>query len=144
MADRVRLFHGSLPDYVKAVLLPEAAGGVFVHHDASHRFEQVVKDPSALSFVRERIATLAIQDTKLRGRIGHCNFVDAAVRAVFGKNVKHRPIGTVFDETDVEMVDSNRFEGNYFMPGIAEGMPIDVADNRFLYPHPTMTIDGFP
>ncbi|MBE7190307.1 hypothetical protein [Jatrophihabitans endophyticus] len=141
--DRVRLFHGSLPEYVRTVLLPEATSGVFVHHDASHRFEQVVKDLSALSFVREQVLTLAIQDTNLRGRIGYCNFVDAAVWAVFGRDVACEPIGAVFDETQVEMVNPNRFEGNYFMPGVAEGMLIDFDENSFLYPHPTMTIDEF-
>lgn len=138
---KIRCFLGGLPEYVAAVLVPEGRGDVLVQHDASHAFEQVVKDLSALSFVRERVQALAIQDTNLRGKPPHLNFVDAAVFAVLGKDVPHRDIG-IFPTHEV-MLRPNSFEGNYFLADRAEGMLLSLRDLPFRYPHPDLKLEHF-
>jgi hypothetical protein len=144
LATRTRLFHGDLPAYVQQVLLAEddaAAGPVLVHHDAGHRFDAVVRDLASLYFARGRIDTIVIQDTHLRGRPASLIFVDAAVVAVFGRDLKASPIGNVYREGP--LLDPNRFEGNYFLAGAPEGLVIPVADNTWRYPHPSMRLDEF-
>lgn len=140
---RIRLFHGPLVSYVQQVLVPEATGPVFLHHDAAHDFMQVVKDLSALSFARDKLAAIAIQDTHLRGRIKNYAFVDAALYAVFGNGMAFMPTGTAYPETDTLMTTPNAVQGNYFLPGAPEGMILPMAQNQFRYPHPAMTLDEF-
>lgn len=139
---RVRLFLGDLPTYVHRVLMEEPGGASLVHHDGSHDFTQVVKDLSALSFVRNQVLGLMIQDTHLRGRIEHCNFVDAAVYAVFGFNVTCQPMGSSYPEGHPNL-EPNPYQGNYFLPNTREGMFIPFEGNTFLYPHPSMPIEAF-
>ncbi len=138
-AHRVRLFHGDLPAYVREVMLPEAAAGPtgksLVHHDGAHDFNQVVKDLSALSFVRDQLHSIIAQDTHLRGDLAHMNFVDMALAAVFGTGLTFVPIGKIYNEHD-SRTNPNRYQGNYFRPGMAEGMVVPMGANRFLYPHP--------
>lgn len=144
-AGRVRLFHGDVAAYVKAVMLPEAGQGgrCVVHHDGSHEFGQVVTDLAALSFAKERIHTIIAQDTHLRGSLGHMNFVDMALLAVFGGDLNYMPIGKVYQEGDCTSPD--QWHGNYFMPGVAEGMVLPMALNSFKYPHPSARLeDVFP
>lgn len=139
----VRLFWGDLPSYVKAVLLPEAATRTLVHHDGAHDFNVVIRDLAVLSFVRNKVHALIMQDTNLRGRIRHCNFVDAALYAIFGEGMAYAPIGAVYAESNKRMMDPNPYEGNYFLPGAPEGMVIPLQHNTFRYPHPSMTLDEF-
>ncbi len=139
---RIRLFHGDLPSYIRNVVLDGPNIRHIVHHDGAHNFDQVVKDLSALSFVREKILAIIAQDTHLRGAIQHMNFVDMALCAVFGTNMQYVPIGAVYD-AESELTRPNRFQGNYFMPGCAEGMVLPMAANNFAYPHPALTIDDF-
>lgn len=140
--DRVRLFHGDLPSYVQQVMLRESPASALVHHDGSHHFTQVVKDLAALSFVRDQLQGIALQDTHLRGRIEHCNFVDAAVYAVFGFNVACQPIGASYPAGSSQ-TEPNRYQGNYFLPDTAEGMFVPMAGNEFRYPHPSMKLEEF-
>jgi hypothetical protein len=141
-ADRVRLFHGDLPTYVHQVLGNDADCSALVHHDGAHDFQQVVKDLSSLYYVRDRVRGLMIQDTHLRGRIEYCNFVDAAVYAVFGFDMKCQPLGQRYGEGHAAL-EPNRYQGNYFLPNTAEGAFIPFAANTFKYPHPSMKLEEF-
>ncbi|MFD0855755.1 class I SAM-dependent methyltransferase [Actinomadura adrarensis] len=141
-AARIRMFHGDLPTYASAVLKDEAKTHAFVHHDGSHQFEQVVKDLSALYFIRERVHALAIHATHLRGPIVHGNFVDAAVHAVFGARVPFEPLGARFPE-DAPVTEPNRWDGNYFLAGTPEAMYIRFDGLEWRYPHPSMELDEF-
>ncbi len=140
-AERVRLFHGDVPTYVRDVMLKERAGRSIVHHDGAHAFNPVVSDLTALSFVRQHIHTIIAQDTHLRGDLERMNFVDLALNAVFGPDFNYMPIGKVYDEND-DRTAPNPYQGNYFLPGVAEGMVLPLAMNRFHYPHPSMTFEG--
>jgi len=135
---RVRMFHGDLPTYVGRVLMPEDSGGVIVHHDGSHDFNQVVKDMSALYFVRDKLLAVIAQDINLRSRIDMMNFVDLALFAVFGTDVKYASIGSVAEAWEGRTQPDAR-TGCYFIPGVPEGVVIPMAANSFKYPHPDMT-----
>ncbi len=142
-ARRIRLFHGTLPQYVAAAMEGHSDGRLLVHHDGSHEFAQVVRDLSSLSFVRDRLHAIIIQDTHLRGEISFCQFVDLAVYAVFGTEVAYRAIGSAYDATQTEMMTPNRYQGNYFLPDAPEGIIIPMSANRFEYPHPMLTLQSF-
>jgi len=141
-AKRVRLFHGDLASYVRHVMLAEPNRSYLVHHDGSHRFDQVVKDMASLYYARESILAIIAQDTHLRGPVGKLAFVDLALYAVFGTELKFAPIGAVHGETS-PLTRPNQYEGGYFMPGAAEGMVLPMAANRFVYPHPALRIEDF-
>ncbi len=141
-ARRIRLFHGDVPAYVRHVMLEERGRRNIVHHDGDHNFEQVVKDLSALSFVREDLVALIAQDTHLRGTPRFMNFVDMALYAVFGTELNYASIGTAY-HGEGEMTRPNCYQGNYFMPGVAEGVVLPMAANRFLYPHPLLGAEHF-
>lgn len=141
-ADRVRMFHGDLPTYVDRVLLADTKARSLVHHDGSHDFTQVVKDLSALSFVKERLLGVMLQDTHLRGTIEWCNFVDAAIYAVFGFDVNLVPMGSAYPAGH-ELTNPNQYQGNYFMPGAAEGAFVSMESNTFKYPHPSLKLEDF-
>ena len=141
-AKRVRLFQGDLPTYVHDVLIHESATSALVHHDGAHDFNQVVKDLSSLYFVRDKVKSLAIQDTHLRGKIDMFNFVDAALYAVFGFEVACQPLGIRYPEGHMA-VEPNQYQGNYFLPGAAEGACISFAANTFKYPHRSMKLEEF-
>ncbi|MEM7664621.1 MAG: class I SAM-dependent methyltransferase [Pseudomonadota bacterium] len=138
---RVRLFHGDVPAYVREVMLKERARRSLLHHDGAHDFNQVVTDLSALSFARESIHAIIAQDTHLRGTLENMNFVDLALNAVFGPDLNYMPIGKVYDAND-DRTAPNRYQGNYFLPGIAEGMVLPLHANQFHYPHPSMTFEA--
>ncbi|WP_211238568.1 class I SAM-dependent methyltransferase [Actinomadura rifamycini] len=139
---RVRMFYGDLPTYVQKVLLPETSARAIVHHDGAHDFNQVVKDISSLYFVRDRVHSLAIQDTHLRGLIEHFNFVDAAVYAMFGVDVKYEPVGARYEEGS-SVTNPNQWNGNYFLAGMSEGMYIPFEGVEWKYPHPSMDLETF-
>lgn len=139
---RVRMFHGDLPTYVEKVLLEESPVRAMIHHDGAHAFGQVVKDLSALHFARDRVHSLALKGTHLRGDIVHSNFVDAAAYAVFGADVKYEPLGAEFTP-DAPVTNPDQWAGNYFLPGRPEGMYITFGGLDWKYPHRTMTLDAF-
>lgn len=139
-AKRMRLFHGDLPTYVSKVALAEPHRRSIVHHDGSHEFSQVVRDMASLSFIRQQLIAVIAQDTHLRGTAKHMNFVDMALYAVFGVDLKFAPIGTVLGEHH-HMTSPDAFFGNYFMAGVAEGIVLPMAENRFVYPHPSHRIE---
>ncbi|MEV4256777.1 class I SAM-dependent methyltransferase [Spirillospora sp. NPDC049652] len=139
---RVRIFHGDLPTYVRTVLLAEQGTRALVHHDAAHSFDQVVKDLSALYFARDRVHSLAVQDTHLRGSIGYLNFVDAAVYAIYGKGVEFEPLGAAYPAGSA-VCEPNQWDGNYFMAEEPEGMYLRFEGLTWKYPHPSMTLDEF-
>ncbi len=64
---RIRLFHGDLRSYVRAVLNEDECGKYVVHHDGSHEFNDVVRDMASLSFIKKRLCAIIAQDTHLRG-----------------------------------------------------------------------------
>lgn len=138
----VRLFHGDLPTYVRDVLSRESAK-VIVQHDGAHDFNQVVRDLGSLFYVQNKIHSLAIQDTHLRGMPSYFNFVDSAVHAIFGFNLNFKTIGTSYSADNKIMTSPNQYQGNYFMPDTAEGMYIPFEANRFMYPHPSIPLDAF-
>lgn len=139
-AKRMRLFHGDLPTYVRDVMRTETGRCSIVHHDGCHEFNQVVKDMASLFYVRQDLLAVIAQDTHLRGSAKYLNFVDMALYAVFGTDLKFAPIGAVLGEHD-PMTSPDAFYGNYFMAGVAEGVVLPMAANRFLYPHPAHPIE---
>jgi len=139
-AGRIRLFHGDLPTYVREVMLDEPHRRSIVHHDGAHSFDQVVKDMASLSFARESLLAIIAQDTHLRGSLKYMNFVDMALFAVFGTDLKYAPIGKVYDMVHTQTQPDPYF-GNYFMPGVAEGVVLPMAANQFVYPHPQHKLD---
>jgi hypothetical protein len=139
---KIRMFFGDLPTYVRTVLITEPPTRAMIHHDGAHSFDQVVKDLSSLSYVSDRVHSLAIHDTYLRGDIKYLNFVDAAVHAVFGTGVRHEPLGAVYGP-DAPVTSPDQWQGNYFLPGQPEGMFIPFAGLKFRYPHPSMTLESF-
>lgn len=139
---RIRLFHGNLPSYVRAVILAEENDRFLIHHDGAHDFNQVVKDMASLSFARESLCAIIAQDTHLRGTVEHMNFVDLALQAVFGPSMKYAPIGARYEEMD-DRTRPNHYQGNYFVAGAPEGMVLPMAANTFHYPHPDLGIDDF-
>lgn len=141
-AKRIRLFHGDLPTYVRQVAMKERDHRYLVHHDGSHNFNQVVKDMASLYYVREQILAIVAQDTHLRGTVENMNFVDLALYAVFGTDLKFAPIGSSYPEHH-SLTLPNHFQGNYFMPNAPEGLVLPLAANRFHYPHPNLNIDDF-
>lgn len=136
---RVRIFHGDLPTYVARVLTHEDSGRVLVHHDGSHRFNQVVKDMASLYFVRDKLLAVIAQDTNLRGRPDEDIFVDLALYAVFGTDVRYASIGTACEPHE-ERTRPHPTTGLYFLPGVPEGVVIPMAANSFHYPHAGMTL----
>lgn len=140
-AERIRLFHGDLPAYVRTVMLAET-GRTIVHHDGSHDFTQVVRDMAALSFVKDRLLAIIAQDTHLRGRVCHMNFVDMAIYAVFGLDLKYAAIGECYGQGDGR-TSPDQYFGNYFLSDSPEGFVLPMALNRFRYPHPAHSIDDF-
>ncbi len=142
-AKRIRLFHGSLPQYVAKTVEAGNADRLMIHHDGAHDFTQVTKDLSSLYFIRDRLHAIIIQDTHLRGTMEFCNFVDMAVYAVFGTEVAYIPIGSSYSAYQTELVNPNKWQGNYFMPDVPEGIVIPLAQNSFKYPHPSFTLGAF-
>jgi len=142
---RIRMYHGTVEEYVRDVMLPEEAGGrSIIHHDGAHDFNQVLRDLTALSFVRDKLHSIIAQDTHLRGTLEEMNFVDMAILAVFGTGLTYVPIGKVYDAFDPCTL-PNVYQGNYFRPGIAEGMVVPMGANVFHYPHPSATFESmFP
>jgi cephalosporin hydroxylase len=140
-AGRMRLFHGDLPAYVRAVMLAEP-GRYIVHHDGDHRFDQVVRDMAALSFVQDRLVAIIAQDTHLRGRVEYMNFVDMALYAVFGLDLKYAAIGTSYAAADGRTA-PDAYYGNYFVADAPEGFVLPMALNRFRYTHPAQAIADF-
>ena len=138
---RVRLFHGDLPSYVRHNL-DEDAGKYIIHHDGDHNFDQVVRDMGSLSFIKERICAIIAQDTHLRGATKYMNFVDLAMFAVFGLDLKYAPIGTTYGGHDTRTA-PNSYQGNYFMPDASEGFVVPMNVNEFKYPHPAMSMEEF-
>jgi cephalosporin hydroxylase len=142
-AAKVRLYHGDLPSYVRDVLLSDTRAKALVQHDGSHEFEQVVKDLSMLSFVKDRIHSITVQDTHLRGLPHAMQFVDAAVFAVFGYDAKFSAMGTAYAADNQLMTTPNRFQGNYFLPETYEGLCLAISENSFRYPHPSVPLEAF-
>jgi len=142
-AARTRLFFGDLPTYVKKVMLDEQQRRYLIHHDASHTFNVVVRDLAALSFVKDSIYGLMIQDTHLRGgNINSFLFVDAALFAVFGDNMRYIELGVKFPQVTDPAFHYNE-EGTYFNSNQAEGMFIPFAQIQFRYPHPSIKMECF-
>lgn len=141
-AKRIRLFHGDVPSYVRAMLEEGDKSRCIIHHDGAHDFNQVVRDMGALSFVKDRLCAIIAQDTHLRGRPEHMNFVDMAMYAVFGLDLQYVPIGAAYTSIDSRTW-PNEFQGNYFMPDAREGFVIPMDLNDFRYPHIGLKIDDF-
>ena len=139
---RIRLFHGDLPSYVRQVMLKEPDHSYVVHHDGAHDFDQVVKDMASLYYARQSLFAVIAQDTHLRGTVKSMNFVDLALMAVFGQDLKCATIGSAYPEGDSRTA-PNEYQGNYFMPNMPEGLVLPMAANRFHYPHPDLPIDDF-
>ncbi|NIJ20977.1 hypothetical protein FHS95_002669 [Sphingomonas naasensis] len=139
-AKRIRLFHGDLPTYVREVMLAETDRRSIVHHDGCHEFNQVVKDMGALSYVQQSLLAVIAQDTHLRGSAKYLNFVDLALYAVFGTDLKFAPIGKVLGEHD-PLTRPDQYHGNFFMAGAPEGLVLPMAANRFVYPHPAHKLE---
>lgn len=143
VAARTRMFLGDLPTYVKQVMLKESQSGYLVHHDASHLFNVVVRDLAALSYVKNKIYALLIQDTHLRsGDIHSYIFVDAALYAVFGDGLAYAEIGVKHTQDTMPSFQYSD-HGLYFHSHQAEGMFIPFANLSFRYPHPSISLESF-
>ncbi|MHB1221922.1 MAG: class I SAM-dependent methyltransferase [Gammaproteobacteria bacterium] len=141
VAKRTRLFLGDLPTYVHKVLQHENNATHLIHHDASHNFYEVVRDLAALSFVKDKVDGLMIQDTHLRGgNIGTGFFVDAALYGVFGKGMPFFELGVKLNAS-TQPCESSKF-GTYFVDSQPEGMYIPFKLATFRYPHPSIKLES--
>ena len=140
--DRVRLFWGELPNFVQAVAEDPDFDDAVIHHDGSHTFNVVVRDLSSLYFLRNKLHAVLIQDTHLRNSdVNNFCFVDAAVAAVFGHDLRYQPIGAVYANTSHPNGYRRGEQDNvYFVKDRSEGMMIPLAENEFLYPHPNIHV----
>jgi hypothetical protein len=144
VAERVKLFCGDLPTYVRDALMPEQSSSrLLVQLDGSHAFQEVIRDLGTLSYVKDRLIGIMAQDTHLRGIPNGARFIDAALYGVFGGDMQYMAMGSEYGEWQTELVTPNKYGGNYFMPGQPEGMYLPMSHNAFRYPHPDMTIDQF-
>lgn len=144
-ASRVKLYLGDLPLYVRDVLVPEQSQArLMVHHDAGHSFQDLVRDMGALSFVKDRLIGVMVQDTHLRGPPEGMRFVDLGLLGVFGQDLQYVGMGSVYTEEEhPELLRPNQWRGGYFLPDKLEGMYVPMGYNRFEYPHPLITLDQF-
>lgn len=140
---RLRLFRGDLPHYVRDVLALDPGVRAMLQHDGAHSFQQVVLDLGSLYYQRDKIHSLAIQDTHLRGSPRGFRFVDAAVRSIFGADLSFATLGTSYDKSQEIMVRPNAYGGNYFLADAPEGMFVPMSSNRFQYPHPDIPFEEF-
>jgi hypothetical protein len=140
---RVRLFHGSLPQYTAKMIEAGNKDRILVHHDGAHSFPQVITDLGSLYFIRDRLHTIIVQDTHLRARPKSSTFVDMAVYAIFGTEVAYVPIGSAYHIYQSELMNPNQWGGHYFMPDVPEGIVIPLSQNSFKYPHPSFALDDF-
>jgi len=135
---KVRLFLGDMPSYIKNVVQHEKQTNILLHHDAGHNFNQVVNDLACLYFVKDKIQGLMIQDTHLRSaKIQNYIFVDAAVFAIFGFNVKFLQFGAMYPQSTTPAYAGK----TYFLDNHAEGFYIPLDQNKFQYPHASMTLE---
>lgn len=142
VAKRTRLFLGDLPTYINTVLINDENISSLIHHDASHNFNEVIRDLAALSFVKDKVNGLIIQDTHLRGgNIGTNFFVDAALYAVFGGQMQFYEIGIKLPTATEPAFEASRF-GTYFIDNQAEGMYIPFNLVQFRYPHPSIKLES--
>lgn len=142
VAKRTRLFLGDLPTYVNTVMMSEENNISLIHHDASHNFNEVIRDLAALSFVKNKVNGLIIQDTHLRGgNIGTNFFVDAALYAVFGGAMQFYEIGIKLATATEPAFQASRF-GTYFIDNQSEGMYIPFNLVQFRYPHPSIKLES--
>ncbi|MFC2049308.1 hypothetical protein ACFLR2_01380 [Chlamydiota bacterium] len=138
---RVRLFFGDLPTYVKNVLSHAHKSKHLIHHDASHNFNEVVRDLASLSFVQDKIVGLMIQDTHLRSsNIHYYVFVDAALYAVFGSNMQYLEIGSKYSDNTNPAFEEEGY-GTYFLGGHPEGIYIPFFPGLFRYPHARVKLE---
>jgi hypothetical protein len=140
-ASRVRLFFGDLPTYVKNVLAHAEKSEHLIHHDASHNFNEVVRDLASLSFVQDKIVGLMIQDTHLRSSNIHSYvFVDAALYAVFGSSLQYFEMGSKFSDNTNPTFEDEGY-GTYFLGGHPEGIYIPFFPGLFRYPHSSVKLE---
>ncbi len=143
-APHIRLWRGDIPSYVQEVLENGPYHRLMMQHDASHDFNIVVRDLASLYYVRDIVQGVCIQDTNLRGKPKYLNYVDFAVRAVFGDHATTQPIGARFNAIDhPHAMRPDRWFGNYFLESEPEGLYIPFAQNSFSYPHPDITLEDF-
>jgi len=140
---RLRLYHGEVPHYVRDILSKENDVRALIQHDGAHSFQQVVLDLGSLYYQREKVHSLAVQDTHLRGYPHGFRFVDAAVHSIFGRNCSFTPIGTKYRASDELMMNPNAFGGDYFLADEPEGIYLLMKDNEFQYPHPRIPFEAF-
>lgn len=143
VAKRTRMFFGDIPTYVKNVLMKEQNTCNLIHHDGSHTFNEVIKDLASLYYVRDKINGLLIQDTNLRaGNIDTYVFVDAALYAVFGNDLRYYDTGLTHNHTATPAFQFG-IHGTYWLANKPEGMYIPFALQQFHYPHPTIEFERF-
>ncbi len=144
MRERVRLFHGDLPAYVRDVLLAEQSSRRFlVQLDGGHAFSDVIRDLGTLSYVQDRLIGIMAQDTHLRGDPLGMRFIDAAIYGIFGGNMQYMTMGSEYGAWQTELTNPSKYGGNYFLPDTPEGMYLPMSHNAFRYPHPSIGIDQF-
>lgn len=135
---RVRLFLGDMPTYIKNVVQVENQNKILFHHDAGHNFNQVVNDLASLYFIKEKTHSLIIQDTHLRSaKVHNYIFVDAAVFAIFGFNMRFAELG-IKHSSATEPAYAGQ---TYFIDNHSEGFYIPFDQNTFQYPHSSMKLD---
>lgn len=135
----VRFFHGDLCTYVRDVALQERRPATTIHHDGPHSFHECLQDFGALSFIRDTLTHLIVQDTNLRSaEINHYSFVDLAAYAVFGLDHPAQPIGRRLK------VDAPVWNARiYFEDREPEGKVIPIQEVTFRYPHPSVTAEDY-
>lgn len=139
LADNVRFFHGDVPTYVRNAAIPEQRSRVSFHHDGAHTFNECLQDFASMSFIKDNLKHVIIQDTNHRSAVmDYYAFVDMAAYAVFGLDCPYRPIGQKLS------VSNPVFDAKiYFEDSEPEGKIIDISKANFRVPHRSVTADEF-
>lgn len=138
---RVKLFYGDLPLYVKNIIEPSSDMNI-LHYQGSYNFNDVVRDLSSTYFAKEKIAGTFLPNLYLRNtNMNYYSFVDAAIYALFGMNIKYIKLGE--NATTESGLQSNDLVTTFLGKNQIEGMYIPYIHNQFRYPHPQSTLDDF-
>lgn len=138
---RVRLFYGDLPIYIKNVInQTNDLNNLF--YQGSYNFNDVIRDLGSTYFAKDKIAGIFISNTHLRNtNMNYYPFIDAAIYALFGMDVKFFKLGEEkYEETALQQ---DVMHATYLSRNRVDGMYIPLSHNQFRYPHPNNKLDDF-
>lgn len=138
--NRVRLFFGDLPIYIKKEIISSPV--INLIHYQSQNFNDAVKDLAATFHARNNIFGTIVHGTHMRTtNMQYHAFVDAALYAIFGKNMQFLKLGE--EATHATEPDVQHNPPRYYASNRVDGMYVPYSKNIFHYPHPDSELDAF-